>query len=389
MTVASIAPYATPMPEPERNGGAVVRWAQVGQAAAAIAERIAGTEFVPEAMRGNPAVVTAAIMYGDELGIGPMQALAGINVIKGKPTPSSELQRALVLREGHTLRVLASDGTHCRLMGQRIGERDGVVIEWTLEMARAAGLLANPTWQRYPRAMLIARATSELCRVVFPDVIKGLAHIADDDESAASADDWVAEGAGDTAREPAPSTTTVARTPREQPRATRKVRDVPLPAAREPETPLPPMPGEPSRHDVWPEGAEQPSLPLMPPMAPLEPDGGGVPPITAPPPSAPPEPLPVPDETTAIADETAEPAPRMLAAIHTLYGDLGVGADDRPLKLAITAAAVGHKVETHKHLTRREGLALIRVLNDMAVGLTTFGVNPDGTVHIYAREADA
>ncbi len=49
------------------DGGAnnIGRWAAVLVPAAQLAERIAGTEFVPAAMRGKPDVVVAAIMYGD------------------------------------------------------------------------------------------------------------------------------------------------------------------------------------------------------------------------------------------------------------------------------------------------------------------------------------
>jgi hypothetical protein len=48
-----------------------------------------------------------------------------------------------------------------------------LTITWTLEMASKAGLLSNPTWKKYPRAMLRSRCVSEAIRSVYPAVICG------------------------------------------------------------------------------------------------------------------------------------------------------------------------------------------------------------------------
>ena len=48
-----------------------------------------------------------------------------------------------------------------------------VEIEWTIDMAKRAGLTKNPTWTQYPRAMLRARCISEGIRTVFPGVVVG------------------------------------------------------------------------------------------------------------------------------------------------------------------------------------------------------------------------
>ena len=147
--------------------------------AAELARQIADTEFVPGAMRGKPDVITACILYGDEIGLGPMQALSSIHVVDGRPFPSAELLRGLVLREGHSLRVVESTGTRCRVLARRRNqsEAEAVGVDWTIEMARAAGLANRGAWRTYPRAMLLARASADACRMVFPDVVKGLGHV--------------------------------------------------------------------------------------------------------------------------------------------------------------------------------------------------------------------
>jgi hypothetical protein len=50
-------------------------WTDVLPAVGDLAGKIAATDFVPDAMRGKPAVVAAAILYGRELGMEPMTAL--------------------------------------------------------------------------------------------------------------------------------------------------------------------------------------------------------------------------------------------------------------------------------------------------------------------------
>lgn len=176
----------------ERIPEDLARWVSVLAPARQLAEVIAQTEFVPKAMRGKPDVVTAAIMYGDELGLGPMQALAGMDVVEGKPRPSAELARALILRDGHTLTVHEATGTRVRVSGLRAGrpEAERVVIDWTLDMARAAGLVNKANWRSYPRAMLMARATGDLARVLFPDVIKGLGYLRESADDATVLNGW-------------------------------------------------------------------------------------------------------------------------------------------------------------------------------------------------------
>jgi hypothetical protein len=148
-----------------------------------LAQRVNRTPFVPKGMQGQPEAVLACVLYGRELGLGPMQALNSIHVIEGKATASPELMRALVAKAGHRIDVAENTNEVCVLKGKRIDTEAEATVRWSLDDARAANLTGKDNWKKYPRAMLVARATSELCRILFPDVIAGLSYTPEEIES--------------------------------------------------------------------------------------------------------------------------------------------------------------------------------------------------------------
>lgn len=139
-----------------------------------LARSICGTDFVPDSLRDNVAGTTAAILYGRELGLPPMTALGSTHLIKGRVGVSAEILRALVLEQGHEIVVRESTGAQVVMAGRRKGTTDWTVVTWTLDDARRAKL-GGDNWTKYPRQMLAARASAELCRLIFADVIHGMA----------------------------------------------------------------------------------------------------------------------------------------------------------------------------------------------------------------------
>lgn len=142
-----------------------------------LAQRVAATEFVPKALRNRPEAVVAALLSGAERGLGPMESLRSINVIEGKPGLSAEAMRALVLAAGHDIDFTESTATRCTITGRRRGSDHTTTFTWTIDRARRANLLGKDNWRHYPEDMLRARATTELCKAIFPDVTAGLAVI--------------------------------------------------------------------------------------------------------------------------------------------------------------------------------------------------------------------
>lgn len=112
------------------------------------------------------------ILAGQELGIGPMAAVAGLNVIKGRVTFSANLLASLV--KGHPVydyRVAEHTAEACRIAFLQNGEEIGV-SEFTVADAKRAGL-GGQNWQKYPKAMMFARALTQGVRWYCPDVTSG------------------------------------------------------------------------------------------------------------------------------------------------------------------------------------------------------------------------
>lgn len=168
----SVVPYTRRPADPDPSSR---QWVELMQPAIELAKAVAGTDFVPRAMRDNPAAITAAILYGDEVGLGPMQSLAKIAVIDGKPSLAAEAQRALILSVGHDLWIEESSVTRCTVAGRRRDSDSTSRVTWTMDDAKRANLAGKSNWRAYPRAMLLARASAELARAIFADAIGGLA----------------------------------------------------------------------------------------------------------------------------------------------------------------------------------------------------------------------
>ena len=139
----------------------------------AVAEELAKSGLLPEVYRKQPASVFLAIQQGKELGLKPMQAINGINVIQGKPTISPALMAALIMNSGKgSYRVKQFTDKISEIVFTRDGAE--TPFKFTMEDAVKAGLAGKQNWRNYPKNMLHARNMSNGARMIFPDVIQGL-----------------------------------------------------------------------------------------------------------------------------------------------------------------------------------------------------------------------
>lgn len=175
-TPASTVPHST-MPAP-------AEWKMIRE----MADLLASSDLVPAAYRRKPANVILATLAGRPFGWDATMAMRSFHVIEGVPSMKPEVMLALVRRAGHSVSGETSP-TKAVVHGTRRDTGDTMSAEFTIEQARAAGLAQKQVWKSYPASMLWARALSQLCRMLFPDVVLGAGYtpeeldgrIADDD----------------------------------------------------------------------------------------------------------------------------------------------------------------------------------------------------------------
>ncbi|WP_103339890.1 hypothetical protein [Amycolatopsis sp. CA-126428] len=300
------------------------QWVLVVRDVSRLASQIADTPFVPESMRGNPAAVTAAILTGREMGLGPMTSLQHIHVVKGKPGKSAEIMRAMVLAAGHHIRDVEVTDTRAVLEGRRRDEETWTRVQFTADQAKRARIDLGG----YPEDKLYARATTRLCRRKFADVVGGIAATVDELEDGEIPD---TPGAAQTGS-PAPAAPEAAPAPkRTAQRRTGPKKAAPKAASATPEPPPADAPADPG-------------------------------------PAAPPPSLPGDDEhDTEPADaapataDTAEPVTgEQMEKLHAQLGDLDVS--DRGDKLSTVGLLVQRTLTSSLDLTKLEASQAIDIL---------------------------
>lgn len=155
-----------------------------------LSKNLAVASVLPNALRGKPSDVLAIILYGQDLGMSPMQAIQGIYVVKGKPQLSGTTWLALARRAGHKVRFLETTNTRCTIEITRADDLQHPHVEtYTLDDAVTANLVrikdgkpyargqkGDPLpWEQYTRTMIRNRAISNAAKAACPEVALGFA----------------------------------------------------------------------------------------------------------------------------------------------------------------------------------------------------------------------
>lgn len=134
---------------------------------------------------GNQQAVLSTVMVGRELGLPAMASLRSVHVIEGKHSLSASLMVALVLRSGlaEYFEPISFSETEATYETKRKGARNPIGLTHTFEMAKKAWPKSKDGWEkaflasgwgRNPTDLLVARASSRLARMVYPDLLAGM-----------------------------------------------------------------------------------------------------------------------------------------------------------------------------------------------------------------------
>ncbi|CPR33992.1 Uncharacterised protein [Mycobacteroides abscessus] len=154
--------------------GALAAHVEAMHNAKVLGDALADTELVPETYRGKPGNAGAAILFGAELGLNPIQSLQQIFVVKGKPAIYA--RTAVALLKGHGIVVQTLETSDTSVTVTATDPRTGQVetSTWDIGRATTAKYTSNALYTTDPQAMLYAKAAMEVCRKIAPDILLGI-----------------------------------------------------------------------------------------------------------------------------------------------------------------------------------------------------------------------
>lgn len=154
--------------------GQLMAHAEAMSAAKQLADALSQTDMVPKDYKGKPGNAAAAILYGAELGLNPIQSLQQIFVVHGSPAIYARTAVALVMRHGISVQTVSTNNESVTV--RATDPRTGRIEECTWDIARAtlAGYTSNAKYKTNPQEMLFAKAAMECCRKIAPDVLLGI-----------------------------------------------------------------------------------------------------------------------------------------------------------------------------------------------------------------------
>ncbi len=158
----------------------LMQHAQAMGAAKQLADAMCATDMVPARYKGKPGDGAAAILYGAELGLTPIQSMQQIFTVHGSPAIYARTMVAILKSRGYRIWTVESTDESVTVAGDdpRTGQSESST--WTIERARKAQYTSNKKYDTDPQAMLYAKAASEVCKKLAPEVLLGMAHSVED-----------------------------------------------------------------------------------------------------------------------------------------------------------------------------------------------------------------
>ncbi|MDJ0319783.1 hypothetical protein [Pseudarthrobacter sp. PS3-L1] len=190
MTEVSIppaGPASMAMPEVPSVAGvaSLESWVTALGHANKIANFMARSNFVPAPLRMKSKNnyktteelaldVTAIILAGASIGYDPFQAVQQMFIVHGSPAMYARSMVALVKSHGHKLDQTSATADAVTVRARHKNETDWHEFTWDMARAKKAGYTSNPKYTSNPQEMLYAKAATEACRRMFPEVLAGI-----------------------------------------------------------------------------------------------------------------------------------------------------------------------------------------------------------------------
>lgn len=137
------------------------------------AQSLIKSGFLPPQLK-TPEQVVAVVAAGRELGIGPMQSIRNIDVIRQQVTIKPRLMLAMAYQKNLIENAkFVTDASKAVFQVKRRG-MDWHTETFTLAKAKKLGLVNKDNWIKQPETMLLWRAISAGMNLIFPDVVCGM-----------------------------------------------------------------------------------------------------------------------------------------------------------------------------------------------------------------------
>ena len=121
----------------------------------------------------NQSQIATLMLMAQAEGKHPMMAMQEYDIIKGKPALKSSAVFGRFRKAGGKLQWVKTDETEATCHAEIDGS--SIDITWTIDKAKKIGLYRTGSgWEKYPAAMLRARAQVEAIRALAPEVLSGL-----------------------------------------------------------------------------------------------------------------------------------------------------------------------------------------------------------------------
>lgn len=193
----------------------------------AVARYYINSGLIPKAL-DRPEKVLIIMALAQALDVPIMHALNSMYVVNGKPAMQADIMRALIFRSYPDATFIIKENTaeKCTISAGRPGQKPQE-FSFTMDEAKQAGLLAKQgPWHQYPKAMLLARASSIAARVLFPDVLMGVIYTPEELGASVNEDGEVIDltplpvsEASPSYKEPAPPPKPAAQAPSQKPKS--------------------------------------------------------------------------------------------------------------------------------------------------------------------------